>query len=69
METIWGNPETPTVAQKVDAAVKLDQMGMPFRQNLEDLGYTPTQIERIAAMKTQDAMRMSRRSSRPRMRS
>jgi hypothetical protein len=56
METIWGNPETPTVAQKVDAAVKLDQMGMPFRQNLEDLGYTPTQIERIQAMKTQDAM-------------
>jgi hypothetical protein len=56
METIWGNPETPTVAQKVDAAVKLDGMGMPFRQNLEDLGYTPTQIERIQAMKTQDAL-------------
>jgi hypothetical protein len=51
METIWGNPETPTVAQKVDAAVKLDQMGMPFRQNLEDLGYTPTQIERIQSMR------------------
>lgn len=56
METIWGNPETPTVAQKVDAAVKLDQMGMPFRQNLEDLGYTPTQIDRIASMRAQDAI-------------
>lgn len=56
METIWGNPETPTVAQKVDAAVKLDGMGMPFRQNLEDLGYTPTQIERIQSMRTTDAL-------------
>jgi hypothetical protein len=56
METIWGSPETPTVAQKVDAAVKLDQMGMPFRQNLEDLGYTPTQIDRIQAMRSADAL-------------
>jgi hypothetical protein len=56
METIWANPETPTVAQKVDAAVKLDGMGMPFRQNLEDLGYTPTQIDRIQSMKTRDAI-------------
>jgi hypothetical protein len=56
METIWGNPETPTVSQKVDAAVKLDQMGMPFRQNLEDLGYTPTQIDRIQSMRSADAL-------------
>lgn len=56
METIWGNPETPTVAQRVDAAVKLDQIGMPFRQTLEDLNYTPTQIERIKSMRTQDSL-------------
>jgi hypothetical protein len=56
METIWANPETPSVAQKVDAAQKLDQMGMPFRQNLEDLGYTPTQIERIQSMRSSDAL-------------
>jgi hypothetical protein len=56
METIWGNPETPTVAQKVDAATKLDGIGMPFRQNLEDLNYTPTQIERILTMRADDAL-------------
>jgi hypothetical protein len=56
METIWASPETPTIAQRVDAAVKLDQMGMPFRQSLEDLGYSPTQIERIEALKTQDSL-------------
>lgn len=56
METIWASPETPTVAQKVDAAVKLDGIGMPFRQSLEDLGKTPTQIERILSMRSDDAL-------------
>ena len=56
METIWRDPETPTVAQKVDAAVKLDGVGMPFRQTMEDLGYTPVQIERAIRMRTTDAL-------------
>ena len=56
LETIWGNPETPTVSQKVDAAVKLDQMGMPFQQSLEDLGYSPTQISRIQAIRANGAL-------------
>ncbi len=56
METIWRDPETPTVSQRVDAAVKLEGIGMPFRQSLEDLGYGPTQIARAIKMRTDDAL-------------
>lgn len=49
METVWRNPETPTVAQKADAAVKLLTAGAIDREQVqEDLGYTPVQIERMA---------------------
>lgn len=56
METIWRDPNTPTISQKVDAAVKLESIGLPFRQNLEDLGYTPTAINRIQDMATDDQL-------------
>lgn len=58
METIWRSPETPTIAQQVDAAVKLDGINMPFRQTLEDLGYTPTAAARIIDMRTTDALKL-----------
>lgn len=48
METIWASPETPTVAQKADAAVKLTQSDViTVDQALEDLGYTPEQRRRM----------------------
>ncbi len=50
METIWRDPETPTVAQAADAAVKLTQGERPIidiDQAREDLGYSPLQIERM----------------------
>lgn len=50
METIWRDPETPTVAQAADAAVKLTQGENPIidiDQAREDLGYSPLQIERM----------------------
>lgn len=51
METIWASAETPTVAQKADAAVKLVQANVITpEQALEDLGYTP---EQRARMKTE----------------
>lgn len=56
METIWRKPETPSVAQEVDAAVKLDGIGMPFRQTLEGIGFTPTKIERALNMRRVDAL-------------
>jgi hypothetical protein len=55
METIWRDPQTPTWAQQVDAAVKLDSIGLPFRQNMESLGYTPVQIERMIKSRTDDS--------------
>lgn len=56
METIWRDPRTPSVAQAVDAAVKLDGIGMPFQQTLEDLGYTPTAAARTIKMRTDNAL-------------
>lgn len=50
LETLWANPETPTVAQSADAAVKLfnlPQPIVPLRQTRETLGYTQTQIDRM----------------------
>jgi hypothetical protein len=56
METIWRDPNTSTWAQQVDAAVKLDGIGLPFRQNMETLGYTPTQIDRAMKTRSDDAL-------------
>lgn len=45
--TVWRDPQTPTVAQAADAATKLVQAQIITReQALEDLGYSPVQIER-----------------------
>lgn len=45
--TVWRDPSTPTVAQAADAAVKLVQSNIITPdQALEDLGYSPVQIER-----------------------
>jgi hypothetical protein len=49
METIWRDPETPTVAQTADAAVKLFMAGIiDAEQAQEDIGLTPVQRESIA---------------------
>lgn len=47
LETIWRDPETRTVAQAADAAVKKLSVGVSREQVLEDLGYTPVQIQRM----------------------
>lgn len=50
LETLWADPQTPTVAESADAAVKLfnlPQPIVPLRQTREDLGYTQTQIARM----------------------
>jgi hypothetical protein len=55
METQWRDPATPTDAQKADAVVKKVQAGIiPVEQAREDLGYSPEQRRRMAAM-DQDA--------------
>lgn len=51
LETKWGDPATPTVAQKADATMKLVAAGViPIAQAREDLGYTDEQIRRMAEM-------------------
>ena len=45
--TIWRDPETRTVAQAADAAVKKLAVGVSREQVLEDLGYSPVRIERM----------------------
>lgn len=56
LETIWGDPSTPTVAQKADAVMKLatpingGPAILPIEQAREDLGYTPEQRSRMADM-------------------
>lgn len=48
LETVWRNPATPTVAQQADAAVKLfSQNIVPWRQTVEDMGYSDAQITRM----------------------
>lgn len=52
IETVWRDPSTPTVAESADAAVKKYQTGIvPWRQTVEDLGYSEAQIERMAAFR------------------
>jgi hypothetical protein len=56
METIWRDPETPTVAQTADAAVKLLTAGITdVEQAQEDIGLSPVQRESIAARRNQAA--------------
>lgn len=48
LETIWRSPETATIAQSADAAVKLFTAGIIDRQTaLESLDYSPQSIARL----------------------
>lgn len=55
-ETIWRDPESRTEAQRADALVKLQTIGVPNAQLQEDWGYTPQQIERFRVLRRQDAV-------------
>ena len=57
LETIWRDPETRTVAQAADAAVKKLAVGVSREQILEDLGYSPVQIERMTGSALPDLTR------------
>jgi hypothetical protein len=55
-ETIWRNTENRSMAQVADAAVKKQTIGVPWEQLMEDLGYSPQQIDRMAAMRDADGL-------------
>ncbi|MGW6603318.1 phage portal protein [Streptomyces sp. NPDC055036] len=59
-ETIWRDVEYRTEAEHVDAVMKKKALGVPWRQLMEDIGYTPTQIDRMETMLEADANRAAR---------
>jgi hypothetical protein len=55
-ETIWRDPESRSQAETVDAAVKKQALGVPWEQLMEDIGYSPQQIDRMAAMRETESL-------------
>lgn len=55
-ETIWGNPETRSESELVDALVKLRVLEVPLPQLWKDKGYSETEIARFAQMRAQMAL-------------
>jgi hypothetical protein len=53
---IWRDPETRTAGQAADAALKRSELGVPFAQLMEDLGYTPEQIAKMRGQRRSDAL-------------
>lgn len=50
-ETIWADREIRTESQHVDAVLKKQSLGVPDEQLWEDLGYSPTQIQRFTQLR------------------
>lgn len=55
-QVIWADPERKSDAQLADAAVKKQQAGVPWRQLMTDLHYSPQEIERMQSDRAQDAL-------------
>lgn len=55
-EVIWADPESRSMAEVADAAVKKQAIGVPWRQLMEDLGYSPPQIDRMESARAVDAL-------------
>jgi hypothetical protein len=55
-ETLWRDPESRSISELADAAVKAESAGVPWRQRMEDMGYTPTQIARMEVDRASDAI-------------
>lgn len=51
IETMWANAEKRSEAELVDAAQKLNAMGLPLEMSLEYAGFSPRQIERYKELK------------------
>lgn len=56
METVWADPEIRTDSAQADAALKRKDVGVPWSQLMEDLGYSPAQVERMKKERTTDAL-------------
>jgi hypothetical protein len=56
MEVIWADPSFHSLAERYDAATKAVTAGVPWRQRMVLLGYTPAAIERMEADRAADAL-------------
>lgn len=52
---VWRSAETRSEAQMVDAALKLQAIGMPFESIMEYIGKSPSEIEALKSMRKSDA--------------
>lgn len=55
-ETVWRDPESRSISELADAAVKKSSAGVPWRQRMEDMGYTPAEIARMEVDRASDAL-------------
>lgn len=55
-EVIWQNPQFRTLMEMAAANVQLVTAGVPWRTRMSLLDFTPSQIDQMAAERTQDAM-------------
>lgn len=55
METVWADPETRSLGQAADAALKRKEVGVPVQQLWADLGYSPVERERFRQMQREGA--------------
>lgn len=55
-ETLWAPAQRQSVSKLADAAVKEKEAGVPWRQRMERLGFTPAEISRMESQRTQDAL-------------
>lgn len=55
-ETIWGDPETRTEAEHMDAILKQKAFGVPDEVLQEKAGYTPAEIVRIRRMRVKELL-------------
>lgn len=52
---MWRDPQFRAMGQKVDALLKLKQLGMPLRWICEQYGLEPAEVERVLTMKAEEA--------------
>lgn len=55
-EVVWQNPQFRTLTEMAAANVQLVTAGVPWRTRMGLLDFTPSQIDRMATERTQDAM-------------
>lgn len=55
-ETIWGDPESRSESEHVDALVKLQSLGVPNRVLWEKAGFTPQEIDRMDGLAMESAL-------------